>query len=200
MNKLIAMAAPIVAVVVVGPGCKGETKVKDSPQTIAALQTCQSTIKDKEKYIKDLNARVAELKGGGASEEGIVVTFKGPPWKITGVTGAPKGGKSNGGPKFSGDIAKLSETFIQKVNLSRGRIKKCYTLALKKDSGLQARTINLKIKVRYAGSGKVASARFSPQISSSFASCMRRVSQRWTVPAPGESISLDFPNLTLTPN
>lgn len=203
MNKLIATAAIIAVGAFVAPGCKGETKTKDSPQTIQALQTCQSTIKDKEKYIKDLNSRIAELKDGAGGDSGaFVVKFEGPPFKVTGVKApvASKGSGTKGPPKGNADIAKLSSTFIRKVNLSRGQIKKCYNMALKKDSGLQARTITMKIKVKYAPNGKVAGASFSPPVSSSFTRCMRAVSRRWTVPAPGESLTLDFPNLTLSPS
>ncbi len=176
-------------------GCKGKAEVRDNPQTVKELTSCQDTVASKEKYIKDLNGRIAELttKAGGE----ITVTYKGdPPMSIKAISGSIV--RKSGSRKPAVANKAMFDLFLKKIRLSRGSIRKCYQNALKKDSGLQARTVTLSIDVRYRNSGKVQKATFSPRISPSFVTCMNSVSKRWALPTSPGAL-MQFPGLRLTP-
>ncbi len=113
----------------------------------------------------------------------MVVTISGDGLEIVGTTG--KGPNETARPNKSAtkpgnaDDQALYKSFLKAVNRSRGGIKKCYQRALKADSSLQARTISMKIKVKYNVAGQVTGTGFSPRISSKFDSCMSSITKRW---------------------
>jgi hypothetical protein len=173
-------------------GCKGETKIQDNPQTLKTLEDCQQGRTDKEKYIKELEARLFDLeqKGGGDTE--VVVTISGDTLTITGQ--GPSG--RSGGPAAPDE--QLFESFVKQVQQSRGSMQRCYQNALKKDTGLQARTMTMNVQVRFTPAGKVSQATFNPQISDSFDSCMSTVAKRWKLEGTSGPIVFKQP-ITLTP-
>lgn len=192
MNRTL-VASTLVALLV-APGCKGETVVKDNPETTNKLNACESNLKEKEEYIKSLEARVTELEGG---EGNVVVNIEGEAMEIT--AGGDKGPHARSGtPKGSAKDAELYESFVKSLKRSRGAIKKCYQGALKKNTAIQARTITLDIAVDYKTSGAVSSATFNPRISSQFNSCMRTVADKWKLPAMPRAVSFNYKQ-TLTP-
>lgn len=173
-------------------GCKGETKVQDSPQTLAALESCQRTLGDKDQYIRELEQRLAALEARGGDQ--VVVSITGDEMKITGS--GPNGQAGRG----AGDASdkELYQAFLDQVQRSRGAMKKCYQSALKKSSALQARTITVQLEARFTAAGKVSRAQFSPHIDEVFDACMRSITTRWSLPAAPQGYTFQQP-ITLSP-
>ncbi len=189
MNRWLAM----VALVLVASGCKGETKYRDSPETLKALEICRNNMKELEQRKAELDERVRKLETG-ALDGDVVVRIEGDAFEITGK--GPSGRAGTGTAAV--DDKALYEAFLSNVNGSRGAIKKCYQQALKNNASLQARTVTLNVNVRFSTAGKAAGSSFAPQISSSFDECMRAVTAKWSVPAPPRSVAFQAP-VTLTP-
>ena len=128
-------------------GCKGEKVIQPDPQTKADLDQCLKDKAEKDKLIKaeeDENARLMREKGSGAE---IVVSIEGN--ALTVRPGKP-GEVRPLDDKVVGDVSK---EFLNVVEKSRGAIQKCYEQALKKNTGLQARTVTLKLSASFASSG-----------------------------------------------
>lgn len=196
MKHLHCVALVVVAVA----ACKGKVEYRDNPDTLAKLEACQKSLDEKAKYITDLEAHKAELELAAKGGE-VVVTLKGPlpEEAILEIKGAgPSGQGAPREPRGNADDQKLYEAFIAAVNRSRGSIRKCYQNALKKDTGLQARTVTLAIAVKYKTSGQVSSATFSPRVSEHFNQCMAAIAQRWEVPAMPSAVTFQARQL-LTP-
>lgn len=186
---------PVCAVAAALVGCKGETKIQDSPQTLQALADCQQGRSDKEKYIKELEARLFDLEQKGGADNEVVVTITGDTLTIS---GQEQGGRSTGGGGPAVPDQQLFESFVKQVQQSRGSMQRCYQNALKKDTGLQARTMTMNVQVRFTPAGKVSQASFSPQISESFDSCMSTVARRWKLEGASGPNVFKQP-ITLTP-
>ncbi len=118
------------------------------------------------------------------------------------IKGKGPNGRANAGtprePRGTANDEKLYASFVTSLKRSRASIKKCYQNALKKDTGLQARTVTLKIAVNYRTSGKVSKATFSPRISGTFDRCMASIAQHWKLPAMPRKVSFNY-RQTLTP-
>ncbi len=176
-------------------GCKGDGKVKDSPETLRSLSDCEKSKQDKDTYIKELEKRLAEheLKGG----EEVVVTIEGEVLTISGIKG--KGPhQASGVDKGDAKDVELYEAFLSAVKRSRGQVKQCYQNALKKNSALQARSIPMNIQVKYRTDGKVSLAQFSPRISADFDQCMENVAAGWVLPKMPKPVTFQS-KITLTP-
>ena len=176
-------------------GCKGEGKVKDSPETLRNLSDCEKAKQDKDTYIKELEKRLADhaLQGG----EEVVITLEGANLTIAAV----KGKGPNSGAKVEKGSAKdieLYEAFLRTVKRSRGQLKQCYQNALKKNSALQARSIPMAIEVKYRTDGKVALAQFSPRVSADFDRCMKNAASSWVLPKMPKPVTFRS-KITLTP-
>ena len=179
--------------------CAKKTKTQDSPELLKAFEDCKRSNEEKTTRIRALKAELGELKMNGSDGE-VVVSFEAKGKNGLTIVGVSGGKGPNARAKTpTGDAkdAELYQAFLKAVNRSRGAIKKCYQRALK-DKSLQARTINLSITVNYASSGKVRSASFRPQVSSTFNSCMTGVTKRWTIPAAPSALTFRAP-VTLTP-
>ncbi len=206
LSSLVAFLAVAVGSL---SGC-GNTGTNAANQKSADLQrkleACEQSSKQKDGYARSLKERIEELenKDAGISETGgeVVVTISGDGLQIVAATGrgpneTAKPNKPGTKPGNADDQA-LYKSFLKAVNRSRGGIKKCYQRALKADSSLQARTISMKIKVKYNVAGQVTGTGFSPRISSKFDSCMSSITKRWKLPAPPRPVSFRAP-VTLTP-
>ena len=172
--------------------CKGETKIQDSPETLRDLDDCRKNRTEKDKYIKQLEERLAEHQLKEANEE-LIVTIEG-----NNITLKGKDGSS---PPSTGGRAPKREhitSFVKQVQASRGLMQRCYQNVLKKDSSLQARPVNMNIQVRFTATGKVGRATFRPSISNSFAQCMSAVAKKWQVPGAPSGVVFQQP-ITLTP-
>jgi len=175
--------------------CKGDGKVKDSPETLRNLSDCEKSKQDKDSYIKELEKRLAEHELGGGDE--VVVTIEGEVLTISAIKG--KGPhQASGVEKGDAKDAELYEAFLAAVKRSRGQVKQCYQNALKKNSALQARSIPMNIQVKYRTDGKVSLAQFSPRVSADFDQCMQNVASGWALPKMPKPVTFQS-KITLTP-
>lgn len=184
-----AIAILLVAVV----GCKGETVVKPDPQTKADLEQCQKDKAEKDKLIKAVeeeNARLLRNQGSGAE---IVVSIEGN--ALTVKPGKP--GEVR--PIDDKATAAASKEFLDVVAKSRGAIQKCYEQALKKNTGLQAKTITLSVSASFSAAGAYKSASFSPSLGDTFDNCIKTVASKWQLPANSPAMTFKA-QVSLTPS
>ncbi len=174
--RLMLIAA--LAVVATAAGCK-KTVTKDSEATLQKLKDLEAQLADKDTYIQKLRDENAELQRGGSpvpADGEWVFTIEGDALVIK---ARPSGGGGGGGDVDDGTATKLSEQFITMVQRSRGSIQKCYEQALKKSTGLQARTVNLKVSASFSSSGAFSRVTFSPELPEIFDTCLRGVAGKW---------------------
>ena len=184
-----AIAILLVAVV----GCKGETVVKPDPQTQADLDQCQKDKVEKDKLIKAVeeeNSRLMRNQGSGAE---IVVSIEGN--ALTVKPGKP--GEVR--PIDDKATAAASKEFIDVVARSRGAIQKCYEQALKKNTGLQAKTITLSVSASFSNAGAYKSSSFSPSLGDAFDNCIKTVASKWQLPANSPAMTFKA-QVSLTPS
>jgi hypothetical protein len=191
------LGCALAAAVAVGAGCKGETKYKDTPDTLRKLDDCRTMSGEKDGRITQLEKELAELKAKAAGEVTINIAGDGT-WVIKGGAGPNVANRQPPDPKGNAKDAELYKAFLNHVNLSRSAIKRCYQNALKKDSSLDQRTITVSISVKYSSSGKVQSVGLDKRISDTFAGCIDNVAKDWTVPAAPQSFTFRAP-VTLMP-
>jgi hypothetical protein len=176
-----------------GAGCKGQTVIQPDPQTKADLDQCLKDKGEKDKLIKaeeDENARLMREKGTGAE---ITVNIEGN--ALTIKPSAP------GETRPIDDKAVIAATneFMGMVGRSRGAIQKCYEQALKKNTGLQAKTVTLSVQATFSTSGQYQNASFAPSLGDTFDACIRSVASRWNLSnnPPVQSFKAQF---SLTPS
>jgi hypothetical protein len=162
----------------VAAGCKGETKTVPDPQTKSDLDACRKNAEEKDKLVKavqDENDYLRAHQGSGSGGE-ITVVIEG-----NALTIKPGGGTVN--PPFDPKAAvAASGQFLDLVNKSRGAIQKCYEGALKKNTGIQAKTITLTINASFATTGAYKDSSFSPSLDNAFDTCIKTVATHWAMP------------------
>ncbi len=174
-------------------GCKGDTITKPDPQTQSDLDACKKNLDEKDKLIKaeeEENARLLREKGSGAE---IVVSIEGN--ALTVKPGKP--GEVR--PVDDKEAAAASKEFLDVVARSRGAIQKCYEQALKKNTGLQARTVTLTVSASFAQSGAYRDAAFSPSLGDTFDACIKTVASKWVLPTNSPAMSFKA-QVSLTPS
>jgi hypothetical protein len=164
--------------VLASSGCKGDTVVKDTPQTVAELEHCKQSIDEKDKLIKAEEAENATLMRGSGSGSGgeIVVSIEG----NTMVVKPAAAGVTH--PVDDKVALAGSKEFIDVVTKSRGAIQKCYELALKKRSDLQAHSVTLTVSASFA-QGSYHDSAFAPSLGDVFDQCIKTVASKWTMSA-----------------
>ncbi len=176
-----------------GAACKGDTVVKPDPQTQADLDQCKKNLDEKDKLIKaeeEENARLMREKGSGAE---IVVSIEG-----NALTVKPAGsGESH--PIDDKVTAAASKEFLDVVAKSRGAIQKCYEQALKKNTGLQSRTVTLTVSASFSQSGAYRDSAFSPSLGDTFDNCIKTVASRWALPQNSPAMTFKA-QVSLTPS
>jgi hypothetical protein len=174
--------------------CKSPT-AKDKPETLARLADCEeraAKLAEKDRLIATYEAEITRLKTEAA---GIAYSFV-----IDGDALVIKGRPSSGGaPIDDKQAALLSQQFIDVVNKSRGSIQKCYEQALKKNTGLQARTISMTVTANFAPDGSYTRGSFSPPLGDAFDGCMKGVASRWKLPAATRGMSFQA-TVSLSPS
>lgn len=192
-RSLLAAAAVVLAV-----GCKGKTVVKGDPETVTRLEDCTEKSKAKDALIRTYEADLAAAKlgnGGAASGNELVMRIDG---DVLSVTARPAG--TGGTPAVDDKVAiELGNQFVENVRKSRGNIQKCYEQALKKNSGLQARTITLQVSAKFNASGAVSKSDFRPDLGSAFDSCMQGTATRWKLTPQASGMSFQT-TVTLSPS
>lgn len=173
----IAISVVLLMALIATSGCRGEKVIQPDPKTQADLEQCLKDKAEKDKLIKaeeDENARLMREKGSGAE---IVVSIEGNALTVK--------------PGLPGDVrpiddkaaAESSKEFLSMVAKSRGAIQKCYEQALKKNTGLQARTVTLSVSASFAPTGEFKSSNFAPSLGEAFDTCIRTVASKWTLPS-----------------
>ena len=185
------------AAALAGAGCK-KTTYKDTPQTLEKLASLETQLKDKDTYIQKLRDENATLQREGLGVPGEnewVFTIDGDALVLN---VKPTGGGGGGSPIDDATATAMGEQFLGLVSKARGSIQKCYEQALKKSTGLQARTVNLKLSASFAASGKFNRVSFSPDLPEAFDTCLRTVASKWTMPAAKQTMTFQA-NVKLTP-
>lgn len=184
-----------VSCVVAAVGCKNKTEYKDTKETLDRLAVLEGQVKDKDAYIQKLRDENATLQreGAGVGPNEWVFTIEGD--ALT-VKAKPSGG---GGAAIDDKTATaMSEKFLDIVKKSRGSIQKCYEQALKKSSGLQARTVNLTLSASFSPSGDFSRVNFSPELPETFDTCLRGVAQKWKMDKAPQAMTFQA-SVKLTP-
>jgi hypothetical protein len=188
------MTRTSIAILLLMAACKGETVTKDNPRTLSDLDACKKNLAEKDKRIEAEEAENASLLRGNGSAAEIIVTLEG-----NVLTVKPPGPGEPQHPIPDKVTAAASQQFIDLVARSRGSIQKCYELALKKRSDLQARTITLTVSATFAQSGAYHDASFSPSLGDVFDACMKTLASKWTLPANSPAMTFRAP-VSLTPS
>ncbi|MEO8844120.1 MAG: hypothetical protein ABI591_02785 [Kofleriaceae bacterium] len=160
-------------------GCKGETKTVPDPQTKSDLDACHKNAEEKDKLVKavqDENDYLRAHQGSGSGAE-ITVVIEG-----NALTIKPGTGGSLNPPVDQKAAVAASGEFLDLVNKSRGAIQKCYEGALKKNTGIQAKTITLTINASFLSTGAYRDASFSPSLDNTFDTCIKTVATHWAMP------------------
>jgi hypothetical protein len=186
--------ALFVPAIVALTGCKGETVYKDSAETLDRLEKCRASSEEKQKLIASYEAELVKLKQNGSTSGEIVLTIEGN--ALTVKPGATGGGER---PIDDKTAAAASQQFIDLVSKSRGAIQKCYEQALKKNTGLQAKTVTLRVSASFAATGAFQRSSFTPSLSDSFDGCMKSISTKWQLPAGPQSMTFQA-SVSLTPS
>jgi hypothetical protein len=175
-------------------GCKGETVVKQDPDTLRDLEVCKKTLEESKKLaqaLQDENARL--MRGSGASE--IVVAIEGNMFTVR------PGKPGEARPIDDTKVAAASKEFYDLVAKSRGSIQKCYEQVLKKDTNLQARTVTLTVSATFTGQGAYQSSSFqaSQNLGDTFDSCMKTIASKWQLPQNAQTMTFKA-QVSLTPS
>lgn len=176
---------------VLATGCKGETVVKDNPDTLRDLEVCKKTLDEKNKLIAALQEESARQKPGGGE---IVVAIEG-----NALTVRPAVAGSAPRPIDDKAAAAASKEFLDVVAKSRGAIQKCYEQALKKNSGLQARTVTLTVSASFSAQGAYQTSSFSPSLGDTFDTCIKTVASKWALPQSSPAMTFKA-QVSLTPS
>ena len=174
--------------------CKGETKIQSDPQTQKDLDSCRASLTEKDKLckaIEDDNARLQREKGTAPGD--IVVSIEG-----NALTVRP-GKPGDVRPIDDKAAGEASKQFIDVVAKSRGAIQKCYEQALRKDTGLQARTITLTVSASFSQAGGYKSSAFSPSLGDAFDTCIKTVASKWALPQNSPAMTFKA-QVSLTPS
>jgi hypothetical protein len=181
----------LVPLVLCFAACKGKTVYKDSQQTIDTLGACKQ---QRDQLSKDNRTLADQLAGLERDQVPIVVAFEGDVLTVR----PHHGGGGHGPPIDDATVAKQSQAFLDMVERSRGAIQKCYEQALKKDTGLQVRTVSLKLSARFTSTGAFNGSSFDPSLGDAFDACMHTVAGRWKMPAAPRAMTFQA-HVSLSP-
>ena len=190
ISMALFLLAPLVGCKGKGGGGSGDSKLESK------LSACEASLSDVSKIRSELETELAQKSG----EDGEVVVQINGSGGILSIKGKGPNGRTGGQTEVVGNAKdeELYKKFIAAVKKSRNPMTQCYRRALKNDSGLQARTVTVNVKVNYGTSGKVKNAGSSPKINTAFSKCISGVAQKWSLPAMPKPASFVAP-LTLTP-
>ena len=193
MTPLVTPLVTLMMALGTTSGCKGEKVIQPDPQTKADLEQCLRDKGEKDKFIKDVedeNAKLMREKGSGAE---IVVSIEG-----NALTVKP-GNPGEVRPIDDKVVGAASKEFLNVVEKSRGAIQKCYEQALKKNTGLQAKTVTLSVSASFAPSGQFKSSNFAPSLGDTFDSCIRTVASKWMLSTSSPAMTFKA-QVSLTPS
>jgi hypothetical protein len=175
-------------------GCKGETVVKPDPKTQEDLDACKNNQAEKDKRIQALQDENAELMRKQGSGPDIVVAIEGNALTVRPYAGAPAA------PPIDDKVAAAaSKDFLNVVAKSRGAIQKCYEQALKKNTGLQAKTVTLTVSASFSNTGTYKDSAFAPSLGDTFDNCIKTVASHWALPTTSPAMTFKA-QVSLTPS
>jgi hypothetical protein len=183
------------SIVLVGAvaACKGEKVMVPVPDENMKrdLEACNAKIA----LCKTIEDEYARLQREGTGSE-IVVAIEGNALVV-------KPSKPSDPPRPIDDKAasEASKQFIDVVARSRGAIQKCYEQALKKNTGLQSRTITLTVSASFSQAGAYRNATFASPIAlgDTFDTCIRTVASKWSLPQSSPAMTFKA-QVSLTPS
>lgn len=181
-TSIVTTLAALVVTLGTGTGCKTEKVIQPDPQTQADLDQCKKNLAEKDKLNKALGDENAELMREKSRGAEIVVSIEG-----NALTVKP-GNPGEVRPIDDKTIGEASKEFLSVVEKSRGAIQRCYEQALKKDNGLQSRTVTLSVWASFAA-GQFKSSNFAPSLGDTFDSCIRTVASKWAMPASSPAMT-----------
>src|SRR5262249_9190736 len=130
-------------------------------------------------------------KGSGAE---IVVTIEGNSLSV-------RPAKAGEAPRPIDDkvTAAASKEFLDVVAKSRGAIQKCYEQALKKNTGLQSKTVTLTASASLNQAGAYRDSAFSPSLGDTFDNCIKTVASHWALSQNSPAMTFKA-QVSLTPS
>jgi hypothetical protein len=169
--------------VALAAGCGKEKVTTIDPQTKMDLDQCLKDKAEKDKLNASLLDDKARLERDKPKADEIVVSIEG-----TALTVKP--GKAGAYRPIDDKAAgAASKEFLDVVAKSRGAIQKCYEQALKKDTGLQARTVTLTVSASFGSSGSFVNSSFAPSLNDVFDKCMQTIASKWVLPQNSPAMS-----------
>jgi hypothetical protein len=174
-TSIVSSLAALMMALGATSGCKGEKVIQPDPKTQADLDQCLKNKAEKDKLIKDEEEENARLMREKAKSTDVVVTIEGN--ALTVKPGKP----GDELPLDNKVIGEASKEFLNVVAKSRGAIQKCYEQALKKNTGLQAKTVTLSVSAIFASSGQFQSSTFEPSLGDVFDKCIQQVASKWAL-------------------
>jgi hypothetical protein len=191
-TSIATTVAALAVILGTSAGCKTEKILQPDPQTQADLDQCKKNLAEKDKLTKALGDENAALMRETNRGTEMVVSIEG-----DALTVRP-GGSGEVRPIDDKAIGEASREFLSVVEKSRGAIQKCYEQALKKDNGLQARTVKLSVSASFAA-GQFQSSNFAPSLGDAFDNCIRTVASKWTLPTSSPAMTFKA-QVKLTPS
>ncbi|MBK9070366.1 MAG: hypothetical protein IPL79_05100 [Myxococcales bacterium] len=185
----------LVAGLAAAAGCgKSTTKLQDTPETLARLETCNKTLTEAERRIAALETS-AEAESLGAGGD-VVVRVEGGDFVIT----AGQGARGGAGPQLDdATLAANSKIFMDFVSKSRTAIQRCYEQALKRNVALGNSSVKLSLAANFSPAGVVKKLTVKPTVDSGFDSCLSGVAGKWKLPVAVAGSTYQA-NLELRPN
>jgi hypothetical protein len=174
----------------------GDKKAGPDPKLLDELAACKDD-RDRAKNALDAcTKQFAEYKAlTPTGPQEILVRVDGEGLTVVGKLSSGKPGEPSVG---AGDLTDAEKNVvplvIAQIAGSRTAIQQCYVQALKTNTSLEGRAVNLTVQVKVSPSGGITNAQFSPQLSSQFDTCMGAVASRWKIsPYQGRSFPLQYP-------
>jgi hypothetical protein len=192
MRRAFAFPCFVIALAVASTACKGSTVYKDSQDTLDKMSALQKQLDAQKAQIQQLTDENAACQRDKAGTGELAFVIEGDMLKI-------KPGSHSSTPGIDDATAgKQSQAFLDVVQRSRGAIQKCYEQALKKNSGLQSRTISLKLSAKFSSAGDFNGTSFNPSLGDTFDNCLRTVAGRWKMPAAPAAMTFEA-SVSLSP-
>ncbi len=168
----------------------------DNNRLLEELSTCKDD-RDRAKNALDAcTKQFAEYKAmTPTGPQEIVVRIDGEGLTIVGKLPSGKPGEASVG---AGDLSEAEKNVVPLVMAqiagSRTAIQQCYVQALKTNTSLEGRAINLTVQVKVSPTGAISNAAFAPQLSQQFDNCMSTVATKWKIaPYTGRTFPLQYP-------
>jgi hypothetical protein len=189
-------AIALIVVTISVAGCGGKKDDSGQNKLLDELAQCKDD-RDRAKNAADAcTKQFAEYKAlTPTGPQEILVRIDGEGLTIVGKLGSSKPGEGQVG---AGDLTDAEKNVvplvIAQIAGSRTAIQQCYVQALKTNTSLEGRAINLTIQVKVSPTGGINNASFSPQLSPQFDTCMSTVAGRWKInPYQGRAFPLQYP-------